>query len=94
LARRPLRTSHSAYLDGHSIGARWDGRTLVINTIGVEADSFGLGLNVPACPRRQVGGRSQWRAQEISTAAEENRGHIPRLETRRAWGRPAPTASC
>src|SRR5262245_6793228 len=40
-------------LDGHSIG-RWDGATLVIDTIGFEADSSGLGLNVPAGPRKHL----------------------------------------
>jgi hypothetical protein len=40
-------------LDGHSIG-RWDGETLVIDTIGFEADSSGLGLNVPAGPRKHL----------------------------------------
>jgi hypothetical protein len=40
-------------LDGHSIG-RWDGSTLVIDTIGFEADSSGLGLNVPASARKHL----------------------------------------
>ncbi len=40
-------------LDGHSIG-RWEGETLVIDTIGFEADSSGLGLNVPAGPRKHL----------------------------------------
>jgi hypothetical protein len=40
-------------LQGHSIG-RWEGETLVIDTIGFEADSSGLGLNVPAGPRKHM----------------------------------------
>jgi hypothetical protein len=40
-------------LDGHSIG-RWEGGTLVIDTIGFMADSSGLGLNVPAGPRKHM----------------------------------------
>jgi hypothetical protein len=40
-------------LDGHSIG-RWEGETLVIDTIGFEADSSGLGLNVPASARKHL----------------------------------------
>ena len=40
-------------LDGHSIG-RWEGQTLVIDTIGFEADSSGLGLNVPASARKHL----------------------------------------
>jgi hypothetical protein len=40
-------------IDGHSIG-RWDGQTLVIDTIGFPADSSGLGLNVPAGPRKHL----------------------------------------
>jgi hypothetical protein len=40
-------------LDGHSIG-RWEGETLVIDTIGFPADSSGLGLNVPAGPRKHL----------------------------------------
>jgi len=40
-------------LDGHSIG-RWEGETLVIDTIGFEADSSGLALNVPAGPRKHM----------------------------------------
>lgn len=42
---------------------RPDGTEVVLTTDG---DAFWNG--------RQVGGRSQWRSQEISTAAEENRG--------------------
>src|SRR5687767_8048743 len=42
---------------------RPDGTEVVLTTDG---DTFWNG--------RQVGGRSQWRAQEISTAADENRG--------------------
>jgi hypothetical protein len=42
---------------------RPDGTEVVLTTDG---DAFWNG--------RQVGGRSQWRAQEIATAAEENRG--------------------
>jgi hypothetical protein len=40
-------------LDGHSIG-RWEGETLVIDTVGFEADSSGLGLNVPASARKHL----------------------------------------
>jgi Family of unknown function (DUF6152) len=40
-------------LDGHSIG-RWEGETLVIDTIGFPADSSGLALNVPAGPRKHM----------------------------------------
>ena len=40
-------------LQGHSIG-RWEGETLVIDTIGFEADSSGLALNVPAGPRKHM----------------------------------------
>jgi hypothetical protein len=40
-------------IDGHSIG-RWEGDTLVIDTIGFPADSSGLGLNVPAGPRKHL----------------------------------------
>jgi hypothetical protein len=38
---------------GHSIG-RWDGATLVIDTIGFEPDSSGLALNVPAGARKHM----------------------------------------
>ncbi len=38
---------------GHSIG-RWDGETLVIDTIGFEPDSSGLALNVPAGARKHM----------------------------------------
>ncbi len=38
---------------GHSIG-RWEGETLVIDTIGFPADSSGLGLNVPAGARKHM----------------------------------------
>jgi hypothetical protein len=38
---------------GHSVG-RWDGDTLVIDTIGFEPDPSGLGLNVPSGPRKHV----------------------------------------
>jgi hypothetical protein len=40
-------------LMGHSIG-RWEGKTLVIDTVGFPADSSGLGLNVPAGPRKHL----------------------------------------
>jgi hypothetical protein len=40
-------------LMGHSIG-RWDGKTLVIDTIGFPPDSSGLALNVPAGPRKHM----------------------------------------
>jgi hypothetical protein len=40
-------------LDGHSIG-RWEGETLVIDTIGFGPDSSGLALNVPAGPRKHM----------------------------------------
>ena len=38
---------------GHSIG-RWEGATLVIDTIGFEPDSSGLALNVPAGARKHM----------------------------------------
>src|SRR5690606_5649921 len=40
-------------LQGHSIG-RWEGETLVIDTIGFTPDSSGLALNVPAGPRKRL----------------------------------------
>jgi hypothetical protein len=40
-------------LQGHSIG-RWEGETLVIDTIAFTADSSGLALNVPAGPRKHM----------------------------------------
>jgi hypothetical protein len=40
-------------LAGHSIG-RWEGETLVIDTIAFPPDSSGLGLNVPAGPRKHM----------------------------------------
>src|SRR5688500_10719795 len=40
-------------VQGHAIG-RWEGETLVIDTIGFEADSSGLALNVPAGPRKHM----------------------------------------
>jgi Family of unknown function (DUF6152) len=50
-AEHPANVQPSAH--GHSIG-RWEGETLVIDTIGFEADSSGLGLNVPAGPRKHM----------------------------------------
>ena len=40
-------------LMGHSVG-RWEGQTLVIDTIGFPPDSSGLALNVPAGPRKHM----------------------------------------
>jgi hypothetical protein len=40
-------------LHGHSIG-RWEGATLVIDTIGFKPDSSGLALNVPAGARKHL----------------------------------------
>ena len=38
---------------GHSIG-RWDGDTLVIDTIGYEPNPSGLGMNVPSSPGKHT----------------------------------------
>ena len=38
---------------GHSIG-RWDGETLVIDTIAFEPNPSGLGANVPSSPRKHT----------------------------------------
>jgi hypothetical protein len=38
---------------GHSVG-RWDGDTLVIDTIGFEPDPSGLGLRVPSSPGKRT----------------------------------------
>jgi hypothetical protein len=38
---------------GHSVG-RWDGDTLVIDTIGFEPDPSGLGMNVPSSPGKHA----------------------------------------
>ena len=38
---------------GHSIG-RWDGETLVIDTIGYEPNESGLGGNVPSSPGKHT----------------------------------------
>ncbi len=40
-------------LHGHSIG-RWDGETLVIDTIGYEPNPSGLGMNVPSSPGKHT----------------------------------------
>ena len=40
-------------LHGHAIG-RWEGETLVIDTIGYEANPSGLGMNVPSSPRKHT----------------------------------------
>ena len=40
-------------LHGHSIG-RWDGDTLVIDTIGYEANPSGNGMNVPSSTRKHT----------------------------------------
>jgi hypothetical protein len=40
-------------LHGHSIG-RWDGATLVIDTIGYEENPSGNGMNVPASTRKHT----------------------------------------
>ncbi len=40
-------------LHGHSIG-RWEGDTLVIDTIGFEPDPSGIALNVPASPGKHT----------------------------------------
>jgi len=49
--------SHPAGLEpsrhGHSVG-RWEGETLVIDTIGFEPNPSGLGLNVPSSARKHV----------------------------------------
>jgi len=38
---------------GHAIG-RWDGETLVIDTVGYEPDPSGLGMNVPSSPGKHT----------------------------------------
>ena len=59
-------------LDGHSIG-RWEGETLVIDTIGFEADSSGLGLERAGGP-----------AQAHGRAADAHGGpHAPALRGHR-----------
>ena len=40
-------------LHGHSIG-RWDGETLVIDTIGYEPNPSGIGMNVPSSPGKHT----------------------------------------
>ena len=40
-------------LHGHSIG-RWEGETLVIDTIGFEPNPSGIGMNVPSGPRKHT----------------------------------------
>ena len=40
-------------LQGHSIG-RWDGETLVIDTIAFEPNPSGLGMNTPSSPGKHV----------------------------------------
>jgi hypothetical protein len=40
-------------LHGHSIG-RWDGETLVIDTIAFEPNPSGIGMNVPSSPGKHV----------------------------------------
>ncbi|HUQ52555.1 MAG TPA: DUF6152 family protein [Gammaproteobacteria bacterium] len=40
-------------LHGHAIG-RWEGETLVIDTIGFEPNPSGLGMNVPSSPGKHV----------------------------------------
>jgi hypothetical protein len=40
-------------LHGHSIG-RWEGQTLVIDTIGYEPNPSGLGINVPSSPGKHT----------------------------------------
>ena len=40
-------------LHGHSIG-RWEGETLVIDTIAFEPNPSGIGLNVPASPSKHT----------------------------------------
>jgi hypothetical protein len=40
-------------LHGHSIG-RWEGATLVIDTIGYEPNPSGLGINVPSSPGKHT----------------------------------------
>ena len=43
-------------LHGHSIG-RWEGETLVIDTIGYEPNPSGNGMNVPSSSRKHTGER-------------------------------------
>jgi hypothetical protein len=40
-------------LHGHAIG-RWEGETLVIDTIGYEPNPSGIGMNVPSSPRKHT----------------------------------------
>jgi hypothetical protein len=40
-------------VQGHSIG-RWDGATLVIDTVAFEPNPSGLGINVPSSPEKHV----------------------------------------
>jgi hypothetical protein len=50
-ARHPANVRPS--LNGHSIG-RWEGETLVIDTIGFEPNLSGIALNVPAGPGKHT----------------------------------------
>ena len=53
----PIGAAHPAGLQpsvqGHSVG-RWDGDTLVIDTIGFEPNPSGISLNVPAGPAKHT----------------------------------------
>ncbi|HEY7443007.1 MAG TPA: DUF6152 family protein [Vicinamibacterales bacterium] len=50
-ATHPAKVQPSRH--GHAIG-RWEGQTLVIDTIGFEPDPSGLGANVPSSPRKHT----------------------------------------
>ena len=51
IAKHPANVRPS--LHGHAIG-RWEGETLVIDTIGYEPNPSGLGMNVPSSPRKHT----------------------------------------
>ena len=50
-AQHPAKVPPSRH--GHAIG-RWEGDTLVIDTIAFEPDPSGLGMNVPSSPRKHT----------------------------------------
>jgi hypothetical protein len=50
-AQHPAKVQPSRH--GNAVG-RWEGDTLVIDTIGFEPDPSGLGMNVPSSPRKHT----------------------------------------
>ena len=50
-AQHPARVQPSRH--GDAVG-RWEGATLVIDTVGFEPDPSGLGMNVPSSPRKHT----------------------------------------